>query len=147
MSAWVFYTGMKELSCLKNASLSFLIMPFRKALTLPFPPLKALLSNGSLSQVCLLRAFVASVWAQVGTGTYEVYQGQLPLCMPCTCCGFCLSCLCLIPTCLLHVHTQLLVMLWTCWSWFPAHRGSYGPECLIWSTWNYQEGFSDCLSF
>ena len=53
MFAYVFYTGMKDDTCLKNTSLSFVIITLRKALKNPRAP-KALLGNGSLSQGCLL---------------------------------------------------------------------------------------------
>lgn len=58
----VFYTGMKEHNCLRNDSLSFMVINLRKALKKTKKPkrkkknphaLKALIRNWSLSQDCL----------------------------------------------------------------------------------------------
>lgn len=118
MFAYVFYTGMKDHNCLKNASLSFVIINLRKALKKPTCTQSLTKKWISISGLSVLsRSFILTARAQVGTGTYEVYQRQLPLCMPSTCCVFSFSCSCLIPAPLVRVHTPLLAMVWTCRSW------------------------------
>lgn len=87
MFAYVFYTGMKDHNCLKDASLSFVTISLRKALKKPHA-LKALLRNGSPSQDCLfcldpLYVLPELRWALAPTK--NVYQCQLPLCTPSTC--------------------------------------------------------------
>lgn len=86
----VFYTGMKEHNCLRNDSLSFMVINLRKALKKTKKPKrkkkkptrtqslnKKLISISGLS--VLSGSFMSTTWAQVGPASCKAFQCQLPL--------------------------------------------------------------------